>query len=130
MGYSLLDRNEAGEATPRGEIWIGGPCVSRGYYAMPDKTAADFVEEDGIRWFKTGDVGRRNVDGTIAIVDRKKDLIKLAGGEYVALGHVEATLKAVDVVENVCVFGEGLQQTPVCVVVPNRPKRQPSPAPE
>lgn len=36
-------------------------------------------------------------DGTLSIIDRKKDLVKLAGGEYIALGHIEATLKMVPV---------------------------------
>ena len=42
------------------------------------------VEEDGERWFHTGDVGRWNPDGTFSIVGRVKDIFKLDGGEYVA----------------------------------------------
>ena len=58
--------------------------MALGYYENPDKTGEDFhTDENGMRWFKTGDVGRFNADGTVSIVDRKKDLIKLAGGEYI-----------------------------------------------
>ena len=41
-------------------------------------------------------------DGTLKIVDRKKDLVKLQFGEYISLGKVEAALKACPFVENIC----------------------------
>lgn len=41
---------------PQGEIIIGGDSVSRGYYKLERKTAEDFFEEDGRRWFKTGKI--------------------------------------------------------------------------
>ena len=41
-------------AGPRGEIIVGGPLVAKGYYDLPDKTAESFYEEDGTRWFRTG----------------------------------------------------------------------------
>ena len=47
--YSVTDA-----VGPRGEIHIGGAHVAAGYYNMPDKTAEDFYEQSGKRWFKTG----------------------------------------------------------------------------
>ena len=44
--------------------------------------------EDGVRFFKTGDIGELTEDGNIRIIDRKKDLVKLQLGEYVSLGKV------------------------------------------
>ena len=55
---------------------------------MPEKTEEDFFDEDGKRWFKTGDIGQVTERGNICIIDRKKDLVKLQGGEYVSLGKV------------------------------------------
>ena len=40
------------------------------------------------RWFKTGDIGQIDADGTVRIIDRKKDLVKLQFGEYISLGKV------------------------------------------
>ena len=82
-GYTVTD-----ECGPRGEIMVGGGHVAVGYYEMPDKTAEEFFNENGKRWFKTGDIGQLHEDGTIQIIDRKKDLVKLQGGEYVSLGKV------------------------------------------
>jgi len=53
------------------------------------KNNEDFsVDADGMRWFHTGDIGQINKDGCLQIIDRKKDLVKLQQGEYVALSKV------------------------------------------
>ena len=46
------------------------------------------VDETGMRWFYTGDIGRFHPDGCLEIIDRKKDIVKLQHGEYVSLGKV------------------------------------------
>merc|ERR1719324_280238 len=75
--------------------------ISSGYLVnpnMPDaeaeaKNRDDFVEIDGIRYFCTGDIGQYTKAGNLQIIDRKKDLVKLQMGEYVALSKVENAMK-------------------------------------
>ena len=74
---------------------------------MPEKTEEEFTSyAHARRWFRTGDIGEFQRDGTLKIIDRKKDLVKLQFGEYVSLGKVEAVLKTCPVVDNVCIYGE------------------------
>ena len=81
-GYKINDT-----CGPRGEIVVGGPHIAKGYYKMPEKTQEDFQDDlDGFRWFKTGDIGQFLENGTLMIIDRKKDLVKPQGGEYISLG--------------------------------------------
>nr|XP_040572319.1 LOW QUALITY PROTEIN: long-chain-fatty-acid--CoA ligase 4-like [Lepeophtheirus salmonis] len=105
---------------PRGEILIGGDCVSNGYYKMPEKTKEDFLEERGKRWFRTGDIGEVTELGTIKIIDRKKDLVKLQYGEYISLGKVESALKTCPVVDNICIYGDSFKSNCVALIVPNK----------
>jgi long-chain acyl-CoA synthetase len=65
---------------PRGEIYLRGPSITKGYF-MRDDLTKEAITEDG--WFMTGDIGQWNSDGTLSIVDRKKNLVKLSGGEYI-----------------------------------------------
>lgn len=113
-GYRVTDTPH-----PRGEVVIGGENVSAGYYKLPAKTKEDFFQEDGKQWFRTGDIGEFHTDGSIKIIDRKKDLVKLQLGEYVSLGKVEAELKTCPVVENICVYGDANKTYTVALVVPN-----------
>lgn len=103
---------------PRGEVIIGGENIAAGYYKNPEKTAEDFYEMDGRRWFKTGDIGEFEKDGSLKIIDRKKDLVKLQFGEYVSLGKVEAELKVCPMVENLCVYGDPSKNNVVAIVSP------------
>ena len=57
-------------------------------------------------------------DGTIKIIDRKKDLVKLQGGEYVSLGKVESLMKLHKGVENVCIYADPTRMHTVAMVIP------------
>jgi long-chain acyl-CoA synthetase len=59
-----------------GELCVRGPQVMRGYWNMPEETARVFTR-DG--WLRTGDMGFINSDGSIKLVDRKKDMIIVSG---------------------------------------------------
>lgn len=104
---------------PQGEVVIGGECVAEGYYRNPEKTKEEFKDENGTRWFRSGDIAELHPDGCIKIIDRKKDLVKLQAGEYVSLGKVEAELKTCPIVENICVYGDSSKTYTVALLVPN-----------
>jgi len=105
---------------PQGEVWAGGHMIAQGYYKMEEKTKEDFhVDSRGIRWFKTGDIGQFDEDGSLRLIDRKKDLVKLRHGEYIALGKIEAALKTSALVTNVGVFVDSNEMTCVAIAVGN-----------
>jgi long-chain acyl-CoA synthetase len=88
-----------------GEILARGPNVAGGYYNRPQETAEAWGE-DG--WFRTGDIGEFD-DGFLRITDRKKELIKTAGGKYVAPQKIENLLKARPLISQAVVVGDQLK---------------------
>ncbi|VDK33502.1 unnamed protein product, partial [Anisakis simplex] len=96
------------------------PTISPGYWKQPEKTAEEFVTIDGVRYFATGDIGEMREDGSLLIIDRKKDLVKLQHGEYVSLAKVETALLNCPLVDNICVYGNSLQEYLVALIVPNQ----------
>ncbi|XP_041949850.1 long-chain-fatty-acid--CoA ligase 4b isoform X3 [Alosa sapidissima] len=114
-GYTSEDK-----PNPRGEIMIGGPNVCLGYYKNDQLNEDFWVDDNGQRWFCTGDIGEVHPDGCLQIVDRKKDLVKLQVGEYVSLGKVESVLKNCPLVDNICAYANSDQSYVICFVVPNQ----------
>lgn len=83
-----------------GELWVGGANVAAGYRNDPERTAQRFVEHDGIRWYKTGDLARYWPDGTIEFLGRSDHQVQIRGYR-VELGEVESALRAVPGVRHV-----------------------------
>ncbi|KAF5205941.1 Long chain acyl-coa synthetase [Thalictrum thalictroides] len=123
----LVDWPEGGYLTtdspmPRGEIVVGGPNVTVGYFKNEEKTKEVYkVDERGMRWFYTGDVGRFHSDGCLEIIDRKKDIVKLQHGEYVSLGKVEAALSVCSYVDNIMLHADPFHSYCVALVVVSQP---------
>nr|CAB3463186.1 unnamed protein product [Digitaria exilis] len=119
----LIDWPEGGYLTtdspmPRGEIVIGGPNVTKGYFKNEAKTNEVYKDDEkGMRWFYSGDIGRFHPDGCLEIIDRKKDIVKLQHGEYVSLGKVEAALIVSPYVENIMVHADPFHNYCVALVV-------------
>jgi len=85
------------------EIQVRGPVVMKGYYKKPEATAEVFTP-DG--WFRTGDAGVLEDGAFLRITDRLKDLIKTAGGKYIAPQLIESTIGADLYVEQIAVIGD------------------------
>jgi len=112
MGYTSQDK-----PNPRGEILVRGLNVTNGYFNNEDSTKEVYIEGG---WFATGDVGELLPNGTMKVIDRKKNLVKLAAGEYIALERLESLYKHCEFVENICIYADSSKNFPIAVVVPNR----------
>jgi len=118
----LVDFADAGyfstNTPPQGEIWIRGASVTSGYLNMEEQTKESFTD-DG--WFKSGDIGEFDSAGQLRIIDRKKNLVKMSHGEYIALEKLESVYRSCPVVGNICVYANQDKNKPIAIVVPAEP---------
>ncbi|XP_069755990.1 long-chain-fatty-acid--CoA ligase 5 [Narcine bancroftii] len=99
-----------------GEICIKGTNVFKGYLKDPEKTS-EAIDADG--WLHTGDIGKWLPNGTLKIIDRKKNIFKLSQGEYIAPEKIENVYIQSGMVAQVFVTGDSLQSYLVGIVVPD-----------
>ncbi|MFE5518632.1 amino acid adenylation domain-containing protein [Streptomyces virginiae] len=121
-----VDGTAAPAAGEPGELWIGGPGVAQGYWRRPDLTAERFTAhparpEGGGRWFRTGDLVRRDEQGRLVFLGRADSQVKIRG-HRVELGEIEAVLGTHPGLARVVVVlrGEGALVRLVAVAVPAR----------
>jgi len=121
--YRVVDRHgrDCPDWTP-GELWIGGEGLAVGYLADPARTAEKFVEQDGRRWYRTGDLGRFRGDGLIEFLGRLDSQLKIAGHRIEA-GEIEAALESHPAVARAAVVavGERTAKRLAAFAVPNEP---------
>ncbi len=88
-------------AGERGEIFVAGPNVMRGYWNLPEETAQVIAADV---WLRSGDVARADGDGYVHIADRLKDVI-ISGGENIYPAEVESALRAHPAIADCGVIG-------------------------
>ncbi|MEU6476623.1 amino acid adenylation domain-containing protein [Streptomyces sp. NPDC047017] len=103
-----------------GELWIGGEGVARGYRGDPDRTARQFVTHDGLRWYRTGDLGRYRPGGILEFLGRADQQVKIRG-HRIELGEIEAALHELPGIARAvaCVVGERPRHRIVAFAVPD-----------
>ncbi|KAJ0775861.1 putative long-chain-fatty-acid--CoA ligase [Helianthus annuus] len=111
MGYDAL-----AATAPRGEVLLRGSSLFSGYYKRQDLTKEVLV--DG--WFHTGDIGEWQPDGSMKIIDRKKNIFKLSQGEYVSVENLESIFSLVPIVDAIWIYGNSFESFLVAVVNPNK----------
>jgi long-chain acyl-CoA synthetase len=130
-GYAYLSTDEWHLDNPclgRGEVCIRGPSVSKGYFNQPDKTREAWDGPPGEEgWFRTGDIAYWDTRGRLRIVDRLKNLIKLKGGEYIAVENMEKEYGTSPYVRGgvsggLMCYGDGDLRRPVALVQANMPE--------
>jgi len=91
------------ETAADGELLLRGPNIMKGYYKLEADTK-EAIDENG--WLHTGDIAKVDVEGYIAITDRKKEIIVLSGGKNVSPAYVESKLVGDKFIAQACVVGD------------------------
>ncbi|HEY4021523.1 MAG TPA: carboxylic acid reductase, partial [Pseudonocardiaceae bacterium] len=120
LDYKLVDVPELGyfgtdSPHPRGELLVKTQSIIPGYYRRPEITAEIF-DEDG--YYRTGDIMAEIAPDELVYVDRRKNVLKLSQGEFVAVSRLEAILATSPLVRQIFVYGNSERAYLLAVVVP------------
>jgi fatty acid CoA ligase FadD9 len=118
--YKLIDVPELGYFTadkpyPRGELLVKSENSTPGYYKRPEVTAEAF-DEDG--YYRTGDVMAEVAPDHLVYLDRRKNVLKLANGEFAAVANLEAVFGTAPLVRQIFVYGNSERSYLLAVIVP------------
>ncbi|KAI0282206.1 acetyl-CoA synthetase-like protein [Russula aff. rugulosa BPL654] len=111
MNYTAEDK-----PFPRGEICCRGPGVFTEYF-KDERNTKEAIDAEG--WVHTGDIGEIDDYGRFRIIDRIKNIMKLAQGEYVALEKIEDVYSRMPIAMQVFVHGNSLKSYLIGVIVPD-----------
>ncbi len=111
-----MDYTSEDKPNSRGEICIRGPNCFVGYY-KEEALTREALDADG--WVHTGDVGEWDERGRLKIIDRKKNIFKLAQGEYVSPEKIENAICRNKYISQAFVEGNSLKATLVAIIVPD-----------
>ncbi|MER7763393.1 carboxylic acid reductase [Streptomyces sp. NPDC097619] len=120
IDYKLADVPELGyyrtdTPYPRGELLLKTEAMIPGYYKRPELTA-EIIDAEG--YYRTGDIVAETGPDEFVIVDRRKNVLKLSQGEFVATSHLEAVFAASPLVRQIFVYGNSERSHLLAVVVP------------
>ncbi|ORX66938.1 acetyl-CoA synthetase-like protein [Linderina pennispora] len=110
MNYLSTD-----QPCPRGELLLKGKSIMSGYYKDDAMTSATI--KDG--WLYTGDIAQINLDGTISIIDRLKNIFKLSQGEYIAPDYLQVVYERHPLISQSYIHGDSDKSSLVAIVVPD-----------
>jgi long-chain acyl-CoA synthetase len=101
-----------------GEIVVYGHNVMKGYHGLEEENEKVFVEKNGKRGFRTGDMGRKDDQGFVYITGRIKEQYKLLNGKYVVPSPLEEQIKLSPFIANAMVYGDNREYN-VALIVPD-----------